>query len=42
MAKAAVLPTTDEPRYALCAREAVINVDDDVMVVTAADIFAEP
>jgi uncharacterized protein len=34
------LPTTAEPRYAICAREAVSNADSDVLVITAADIFA--
>jgi uncharacterized protein len=34
------LPLADEPRYAVCARESVTGVDDDVLVVTAADIFA--
>ena len=39
------LPLGDELVYAICAREAVTNIPDnrdDIIVVTAADIFGTP
>ncbi|MGP3917271.1 ATP-binding protein [Nonomuraea sp. 10N515B] len=38
--KVADLADPDELRYAVCARETLINLDDDVLGITAADIFA--
>ncbi len=37
--KAAELADPDTLRYAVCARQALINLDDDVLGITAADIF---
>jgi hypothetical protein len=36
---ASALPTIDEPRYAVCARESVANAAPSTLVVTATDIF---
>lgn len=38
--KAADLADPEDLRYAVCARESLLHLDDDVMGVTAADIFS--